>query len=263
MTQEALDGQTSEQPNRRGRGSTKPFPATKFEDVLTLPECVSEHGVNGRIRRLTLFDRLGRSPESGPSRQLITDSGKYGLTAGGYTAEYIVITEAGREILESDHPVKDILSKKFDCVIGKFEVFSQVYDKLMGQRVPAEDVLADQFAQAGLSSSDIKPAAGVFVANLRYLGLIRQISGTERVISLDQLLEETPEGNDGSPPETPRPTPVAENAPVAKGNGNAASATNRPALHIDIQVHIDPTSSAEQIDQIFASMAKHLYGNES
>jgi len=33
-----------------------------------------------------------------------------------------------------------------------------------------------------------------------------------------------------------------------------------PALHIDIQIHISPEASAGQIEQIFASMAKHVYG---
>ncbi len=33
-----------------------------------------------------------------------------------------------------------------------------------------------------------------------------------------------------------------------------------PALHIDIQIHISPEASPEQIEQIFASMAKHVYG---
>lgn len=33
-----------------------------------------------------------------------------------------------------------------------------------------------------------------------------------------------------------------------------------PSVHIDIQVHIAPDASAEQIDKIFESMAKHLYG---
>ncbi|MCW3589017.1 hypothetical protein K6Y74_37430, partial [Burkholderia cenocepacia] len=31
-----------------------------------------------------------------------------------------------------------------------------------------------------------------------------------------------------------------------------------PKLHIDVQIHISPESSAEQIDKIFESMAKHL-----
>ena len=30
------------------------------------------------------------------------------------------------------------------------------------------------------------------------------------------------------------------------------------ALHLDIQIHISPEASSDQIDQIFASMAKHL-----
>jgi Family of unknown function (DUF5343) len=33
-----------------------------------------------------------------------------------------------------------------------------------------------------------------------------------------------------------------------------------PTLHIDMQIHISPEASADQIDRIFASMAKHLYG---
>ncbi len=36
-----------------------------------------------------------------------------------------------------------------------------------------------------------------------------------------------------------------------------------PSLHIDIQVHISPESTAEQIDHIFASMAKHLFARKT
>jgi hypothetical protein len=33
-----------------------------------------------------------------------------------------------------------------------------------------------------------------------------------------------------------------------------------PAIHIDVQVHISPDTTPEQIDKIFASMSKHLGG---
>lgn len=36
-------------------------------------------------------------------------------------------------------------------------------------------------------------------------------------------------------------------------------ANNYPDVHIDVQIHIDSTASPEQIDQVFASMARHLY----
>jgi hypothetical protein len=52
--------------------------------------------------------------------------------------------------------------------------------------------------------------------------------------------------------------------PVSSSGDNAQSSrsshSGAPSVHIDIQIHIAPESSAEQVDQIFASMAKHLYG---
>jgi hypothetical protein len=52
--------------------------------------------------------------------------------------------------------------------------------------------------------------------------------------------------------------------PVSSAAGTTlasrASISGGPSIHIDIQVHIAPESSAEQVDQIFASMAKHLFG---
>ena len=47
--------------------------------------------------------------------------------------------------------------------------------------------------------------------------------------------------------------------PSATGIGSSLLG---PALHIDVQIHISPEASANQIDQIFASMSKHLYGSK-
>jgi hypothetical protein len=57
----------------------------------------------------------------------------------------------------------------------------------------------------------------------------------------------------------PLHTPAATHAPkiphVPTGGGG-------PEVHIDIQIHISPESTAAQIDKIFESMAKHLYGRK-
>jgi hypothetical protein len=53
-------------------------------------------------------------------------------------------------------------------------------------------------------------------------------------------------------------------APAAAAvSTQGAPTVKHPAVHIDIQIHISPESSAEQIDKIFESMAKHLYGANS
>jgi hypothetical protein len=48
--------------------------------------------------------------------------------------------------------------------------------------------------------------------------------------------------------------------PPAVGTDKNIDSINRPNLHIDLQIHISPDSTPNQIDTIFASMAKHLYG---
>lgn len=47
----------------------------------------------------------------------------------------------------------------------------------------------------------------------------------------------------------------------AEGRRPREDSQHRPNLHIDLQIHISPDSTPELIDQIFSSMAKHLYGN--
>ena len=62
--------------------------------------------------------------------------------------------------------------------------------------------------------------------------------------------------------ETAPSTSLSE-APMVTNNNFTApppiSGVVSPSLHIDIQVHISPEASADQIDKIFESMAKHLY----
>lgn len=70
-------------------------------------------------------------------------------------------------------------------------------------------------------------------------------------------------------PKKAKPSKAAERSlqdePVISTNmvppQNAANTpTHTPSVHIDLQIHISPDASPDQIDSIFASMAKHLYG---
>jgi hypothetical protein len=57
-------------------------------------------------------------------------------------------------------------------------------------------------------------------------------------------------------PSGPLHTPAVQSPSIVGYNSHG------PALHIDIQIHISADASGEQIDQIFASMSKHLYGSK-
>ena len=54
--------------------------------------------------------------------------------------------------------------------------------------------------------------------------------------------------------------PSKTKSATATENELARSTKTEPEVNISLQIHIDPSASAEQIDQIFESMAVHLYG---
>lgn len=74
----------------------RPYPAAPFEEARVLAEAIQTYASGRRVRRLTLLAKMDRSPNSGPTKMLITTSGKYGFTKGSYSAEYLELTDLGR-----------------------------------------------------------------------------------------------------------------------------------------------------------------------
>src|SRR5437588_7547147 len=92
----AAKGAADSKPARKPRKERK-FPALTFAEALVLPEAIQKYASGQRVRRLTLFEKLDQSPESRESKTLITASGQYGLTKGGYQADFLELTPEGNE----------------------------------------------------------------------------------------------------------------------------------------------------------------------
>ncbi len=237
---------------KRGRGAAKSFPLSPFQEALVLATAIHQHGLDGQLRRISVFDRLQRSPESGSGRKLVTDSARYGLTSGGYKAEYLRLTEEGATVVNPETPPRERRRMEFELAVTRLEPFNLLYERLKGKRLPAQDVMYDELG--GIPEPDRPLCVQIFMENVEYLGLLQQIAGAPRIISIEQALEEVPGGQPGQAgqkeekreePDKKRPRPPGE-----------------PEVHIDVNIHIDPAASPDQIDQVFASMARHLYGRE-
>jgi hypothetical protein len=68
---------------RRGR---KPYPVIPFEQALRIGQGIADFGAGHPMRRTTLLEKL-TLPVNQPTKDLITASGKYGLTEGAHDAE--------------------------------------------------------------------------------------------------------------------------------------------------------------------------------
>lgn len=174
------------------------FPAAAFEEAMALANAIQKHAAGQKVRRLTLFDNMGKSPDSGPSRQLIVNSNRYGLTKGSYASEHLELTPEGALATGADVPPRERLTARFKLAIEGVAPFKALYEALKGNRLPAASVLEDTAKEHDVPADDAKECIELFIVNSKFLGILKPIAGAERIIPLEQALESLPE-SDASP----------------------------------------------------------------
>lgn len=183
-------GKGSPKPRRARR--EKPMPSTPFREVTALGEAIVIHGGGSKVRRLTIFEKLNRSPTSGPTRELITNSAKYGITVGSYAAEFLELTPEGAKACDPSTSAREKRRAEFALAIESIPIFKTLFTQNVTKRLPAKEVLRDQVEAAGVEEADRQQCVDIFVVNCNELGLLRTIGGAETLVSIDQVLESMP-----------------------------------------------------------------------
>lgn len=163
-----------------------------FEEALRLADAIQKYAAGQKVRRLTLFEKLDESPDSNQTRKMITASSQYGLTKGSYTAEYIELTTEGTEATAEDIALAKKLKARFSLAIERHSPFDFLYQKLKGNKLPAKEVLADLLSEANVEEDEKAECIDTFILNVTFLGLLRTIGGAERLVPVEQALEESP-----------------------------------------------------------------------
>jgi hypothetical protein len=190
--------ETTEQGGAAGGAQTRrkrvnrSFPASSFEEALELPAAIQRIGGGEKVRRLTLFEQLDRSPESGPSRMLITNSSRYRLTQGSYGSEWLELTTTGKLATSSEVSERERLRARFELAIEGIPPFNLLYDRFKDHRLPTHAVLRDALAEEGYGDAELQECVETFIVNAKFLGLLRTIAGSERLVSVEQVLDELP-----------------------------------------------------------------------
>lgn len=178
-------------PARKPRKERK-FPALTFEEALTLPEAIQKFAAGQKVRRLTLFESLNKNPDSLEARKLITASGQYGLTKGSYRAEHLELAPEGNKATSDEIDPVEKLQTQFDLAIKNHSPFDLLYARLKGNKMPAKEVMADYLSEANVEDDEKAECIDTFILNAKFLGMLRTIGGSERIISIEQALEEAP-----------------------------------------------------------------------
>ena len=173
--------------------NARPFPAASLEESLVIGQAIQQvGGGQDKVRRLTLFEHLKKSPDSGPSRQLISNSFKYGITVGSYKADWLELTPTGRTATSDDVPDPERRRARFPLAVEGIPLFKSLYEHLKGMKLSAKAVLRDYLLEQGCKEDEADECIDTFIVNAKFLGLLRTIAGAERVIPVEQVIEESP-----------------------------------------------------------------------
>lgn len=168
--------------------TTKPYPTATFESVFPIAQTIFEHaGASREMKRVTVFELLGRASESGPGRALVTNSAKYGLTIGSYKADVLRLTDDANTILNSASSTASVTRASFSLAIQNISPFCALYDRFKDGRLPAVQVMVDSLE--GIASEDRQECVELFVGNLDYVGLLEVVDGAQCIIDLDRGIE--------------------------------------------------------------------------
>ena len=168
----------------------RPYPAVSFREGGTIAEAIFKHASGDKVRRLTLLEKMDRNPTSSSTNMLITNSGKYGITIGGYSADFLELTESGRIACDPDTAKGTRLEYQFKLAIQGIEPFRLLYEAYVGKKLPAHEMMKDRLLDGGIDAENFKECIDLFVVNVKYLGLLRTIASAETLISIEQALED-------------------------------------------------------------------------
>jgi hypothetical protein len=176
----------------RRRRIVRNFPASPFEETLEFAKQIFEFGSGEPVRRLSLFDHINKAPESGGSRQLIINAGRYGLIKGGVQSDIIELTPDGSRAADPQIPQRDQTRAKIKLAIEDIDVFAKLHERFVGRALPARAALIDAAVELGSSKEAAEEAVDTFIVNMRFVGLLVTLSGAERIVSKDHALDQLP-----------------------------------------------------------------------
>lgn len=193
-TKKAAAGSNKPRRTRHAR----PYPASSFADALPLGEAIMKYASGDKVRRLTLLQQMDKSPNSGPTKMMITNSGKYGITKGSYSAEYLELTDEGRIAVDAAAPPRERRRASFALAIAGVEPFNMLYDQYKGKRLPEREVMKDVLRDSPVDVPNVEECVDTFTVNVKGLDLLRTIGGAETLVSIEQVVDELPTASTSS-----------------------------------------------------------------
>jgi len=152
--------------------------------------------------------------------------------------------------------IVDDIRKGWRDVLMQCSATSSIVDMVKIQKTVPKDDLQGRMASSlglvasGLNKTGLNTLSELFVK----AELLELVDGAYRV-RVDATAETVPNASQVS---AVAQQPIG--SAVTPTELPSIQKTTLPSIHIDLEIHVSPESTPEQIDKVFESIAKHLYG---
>ena len=177
----------------------RPFPSASYEEAEEFARQMYGYMSGQPVRRLSFFDHINKSPDSSQSREILSVAAKYGLSKGSYKQEYIELTSKAKHIFDDATSPRDRAVSRVDLAIKSIPAFDALYNQFTDLKLPPRSALLDAASAVGIPEEYQGEAVDTFVVNLKAVGLLQNLSGAERIVAVQHMLDAIPSSSFTSP----------------------------------------------------------------
>lgn len=178
------------------RKANRSFPKHLLEEAMTIAQEIQDKNAGKPMKRLLVADAIGRKPTSVQFRDLLSSSFKYGLTIGTEKAEFIELTELGKNLTKPTSPEIGMEAKQNAVTFPG--LFKNIYNHYKDSKFPRGTFFENNLeVQFKVPREYVQEVAKLLEANGKFAGVIRNISGSPHII-FDDLSKQQKEKDDPS-----------------------------------------------------------------
>ncbi len=160
------------------RGPNRPHPALPLRDVEAFAQHIRDRNGGHPMNRVLLAEAAGTKPSSSRYRYLVVASTRYGVTTGSYNAETVALTAIGEKLTAPRN--SDELTAARREAFRSVPIFRDLLNHFANNKVPTGAFLKNTLERAPfeVDAEWSKEVAELFVADGRYVGLLREVGGS-------------------------------------------------------------------------------------
>lgn len=249
--------------------SQSDVPSCDLEQAMRVARALTDEYGKQPTRPLLVASAMGLAPKSSRFRMICGASIAYGFTSGGYQAQAIELTALGRRVVAPTEEGDDV--KAMREAVRRPRVLNEFLTRYDGSPLPSEKIAINVLEDMGVPDDRAGNTYRLIVESARRVGYIRDIKGSAYVdLALDDvgggMASGAPDGDRRRmPSQEQSKSKTTEAVQEAQPSGNLQMAVPHvgqiglPEVRLNLEIRIDASVTPDQIDHVFASMAKHLY----